>query len=285
MMAMLKFEHLRSTVVMQEVAPVEDTNFNVTIDLAGARAVEEREKADMARGEEVFGQLGADLGAVFQQHQAALDDFARQVEETDKQSAQWLLDTIADGVKINGHSVREMVGDENVPRFHNLKKADYNVRRMLQEAVAETTQEPDAVVIDFTVHADVQQWADDLWRKAQDQAKDFEQHTEDYMEKLEDLERDYRHGVEDYFENNTMPIINDLGDIAKRINDTMTVTEVFPTPAVALADVAEPQPVAKESNNMAISGAAFGVVALMAAGAIYKRFRSNKTNSNEESLL
>merc|ERR1712051_594154 len=108
-----------------------------------------------------------------------------------------------------------------------------------------------------------------------------------YMEKLEDLERDYRHGVEDYFENNTMPIINDLGDIAKRINDTMTVTEVFPTPApaVALADVAEPQPVAKESNNMAISGAAFGVVALMAAGAIYKRCRSNKTNSNQESLL
>ena len=136
MMAMLKFEHLRSTVVMQEVAPVEDTNFNVTIDLAGARAVEEREKADMARGEEVFGQLGRDLGQVFEQHQAALDDYARQVEETDKQSAQWLLDTIADGVKINGHSVREMVGDENIPRFHNLKKADYNVRRMLQEAVA-----------------------------------------------------------------------------------------------------------------------------------------------------
>ena len=42
MVAMLKFEHLRSTnKVMQEAQPAVDTNFNVTIDLAGARAIEE----------------------------------------------------------------------------------------------------------------------------------------------------------------------------------------------------------------------------------------------------
>ena len=89
--------------------------------------------------------------------------------------------------------------------------------------------------------------------------------------------------MEDYFANNTMPILNDLGDIAKRINDTMTVTPVFP--AIALADVVEPRPAAQESNSIAFSGAAFGVIAVLAAGAIYKSIRTRKTNSNEESLL
>ena len=106
---------------------------------------------------------------------------------------------------------------------------------------------------------------------------------EAYLEKFEDLEREYRHEMEDYFNNHTMPILNDLGDIAKRINDTMTVTPVFPA-AIALADVVEPQPVAQESNSLAYSGAAFGVIAVLAAGAIYKRV-TKKTNSNEESLL
>jgi hypothetical protein len=108
---------------------------------------------------------------------------------------------------------------------------------------------------------------------------------EDYLKKFEDLEREYRHEMEDYFEEHTMPILNDLGDIAKRINDTMTVTEVFPTAAIALADIVEPQPAAQESNNLAYSGAAFGVIAVLAVGAIYKSCRTRKTNSNEESLL
>ena len=108
----------------------------------------------MAKGQEIFTQLGAELGQVFETHKDTLDSFARQVEETDKQRAQYLLDTVADGVLINGVTVREMVGDENIPRVHNLKAANYDVRRMLQEAVPD--QEPDQVVIDFTVHADVQ---------------------------------------------------------------------------------------------------------------------------------
>ena len=36
---------------------------------------------------------------------------------------------------------------------------------------------------------------------------------------------------------------------------------------------------------MAYAGAAFGVIAVVAAGAIYKNFRNKKSNSNEESLL
>jgi hypothetical protein len=142
---------------MQEAAPV-DTNVQITVDVAGGRAIEALEQADMAKGQEIFTQLGAELGQVFETHKDTLDSFARQVEETDKQRAQYLLDTVADGVLINGVTVREMVGDENIPRVHNLKAANYDVRRMLQEAVPD--QEPDQVVIDFTVHADVQQWAD-----------------------------------------------------------------------------------------------------------------------------
>lgn len=66
------------------------------------------------------------------------------------------------------------------------------------------------------------------------------------------------------------------------INDTMKVTEIYPaTATLALADYVEP---AQESNSIAYAGAAFGVVAVLAAGAIYKNFR-NKKNSNEESLL
>ena len=140
-------------VVMQEAAPV-DTNVQITVDVAGGRAIEALEQADMAKGQEIFTQLGSELGQVFEQHKDTLDSFARQVEETDKQRAQYLLDTVADGVLINGVTVREMVGDENIPRVHNLKAANYDVRRMLQEAVPD--QEPDQVVIDFTVHADVQ---------------------------------------------------------------------------------------------------------------------------------
>ena len=141
-----------------------DTNVQITVDVAGGRKIEEREQADMAKGQEIFTQLGAELGQVFEQHKDTLDSFARQVEETDKQRAQYLLDTIADGVRINGQTVREMVGDENIPRVHNLKAANYNVRRMLQEVVAEAVpaQEPDQLVIDFTVHADVQEWANQL---------------------------------------------------------------------------------------------------------------------------
>ena len=275
---------LAHAVVMQEAAPV-DTNVQVTLDLVGERAIEALEQADMAKGEEIFTQLGAELGQVFEQHKDTLDAFARQVEETDKQRAQYLLDTIADGVKVNGVTVREMVGDENIPRVHNLKAANYDVRRMLQEAVQEAVpaQEPDSLVIDFTIHADVQEWANQLWQQAEQQARDMEEMEREYLEKFEDLEREYRHEMEDYFNNHTMPILNDLGDIAKRINDTMTVTPVFPA-AIALADVAEPQPVAQESNSLAYSGAAFGVIAVLAAGAIYKRV-TKKTNSNEESLL
>ena len=82
-----------------------------------------------------------------------------------------------------------------------------------------------------------------------------------------------------------MPIIDDLGDKAKRINATKTIEWIFdqPTPAISLADYVEPQP--QESNSMAYAGAAFGVIAVVAAGAIYKNFRNKKSNSNEESLL
>ena len=62
------------------------------------------------------------------------------------------------------------------------------------------------------------------------------------------------------------------------------VTPVFPA-AIALADIVEPQPAAQESNSLAYSGAAFGVIAVLAAGAIYKSCRTRKTYSNEESLL
>lgn len=106
----------------------------------------------------------------------------------------------------------------------------------------------------------------------------------EYMEKFEDLEREYRHGVEDYIANFTMPLINELGDQAKAINATKTVNWIFnDTPAISLADYVEPQP--QESNSMAYAGAAFGVIAVVAAGAIYKNFRNKKNNSNEESLL
>ena len=89
--------------------------------------------------------------------------------------------------------------------------------------------------------------------------------------------------MEEYFNNHTLPLINEIGDAAKAVNDTMTITEVFPT--VALADIVEPQPAAQESNSIAYAGAAFGVIAVLAAGAIYKSCRSQKTNSNQESLL
>ena len=104
-----------------------------------------------------------------------------------------------------------------------------------------------------------------------------------YMEKFEDLEREYRQGIENYMANNTMPLINEIGDNAKEINATKTVNWIFnDTPAISLADYVEPQP--QESNNMAYAGAAFGVIAVVAAGAIYKNMR-RKANSNEESLL
>ena len=110
---------------------------------------------------------------------------------------------------------------------------------------------------------------------------------EDYIKMLENLERDHRHALEDYFANYTMPIIDQLGDVAKRISQEVQVTPVFneTVAPLALAEIVEPQPVAQESNNMAYAGAAFGVVALFAAGAIYKKCRSSKVNSNQESLL
>ena len=82
-----------------------------------------------------------------------------------------------------------------------------------------------------------------------------------------------------------MPLINELGDAAKAINATKTIEFIFDesTPAISLADYVEPQP--QESNSMAYAGAAFGVIAVVAAGAIYKNFRNKKSNSNEESLL
>lgn len=83
--------------------------------------------------------------------------------------------------------------------------------------------------------------------------------------------------------NYTAPLINELGNAAKKINDTKTVNWIYnDAPAISLADYVEPQP--QESNSMAYAGAAFGVIAVVAAGAIYKNFR-NKKNSNEESLL
>jgi len=146
-----------------------DANVEITVDLARMRDIEAMDQADQALAEQVFGAVAEDLEGLYGKHKDALDGFARQVEETDKERAQYLLDTIADGVKINGVSVRDMVGDENVPRFHNLKKANYNVRRMLQEAVADSTVatvQPDSVVIDFTIHKDIQQWADELGKEA-----------------------------------------------------------------------------------------------------------------------
>lgn len=89
----------------------------------------------MAQSAETFGALFGDLGRVFEDHKAALDELSKAIEETDKEKAQFLLDTIVDGVLINGVPVREMVGPENIPTFHSLKKANYNVTRMLQTAV------------------------------------------------------------------------------------------------------------------------------------------------------
>ena len=64
---------------------------------------------------------------------------------------------MADGVKINGQTVREIVGPENIPTIQSLKKANYNVNRVLQEAVATTDyREPDGVNYEFTVSWDVQ---------------------------------------------------------------------------------------------------------------------------------
>ena len=85
-----------------------------------------------------------------------MDALARHAEEADKASAQYLLDTLADGVKINGQTVREMVGDENIPTIYTLKKANYNVNKVLQDAAEMSAPEPDSVVIDFTVSYDVQ---------------------------------------------------------------------------------------------------------------------------------
>ena len=61
---------------------------------------------------------------------------------------------MADGVKINGVTVREIVGPDNIPTIQSLKKANYNVNRVLQEAVAE--RQPDGVNYEFTVSWDVQ---------------------------------------------------------------------------------------------------------------------------------
>lgn len=85
-----------------------------------------------------------------------MDTLARHAEAADKASAQYLLDTLADGVRINGQTVREIVGDENIPTYQTLKKANYNVNRVLQDAAEMSVQEPDGVVIEFTVDWDVQ---------------------------------------------------------------------------------------------------------------------------------
>ena len=100
--------------------------------------------------------------------------------------------------------------------------------------------------------------------------------------------------IEDYFNNHTLPMINEIGDVAKNVtqnwNMTFTMPEeapaADPVPALALASTyVEPQPVAQESNGMVYAGVAFGVVAVLAAGALFKNCRSQKVNPNQEALL
>ena len=76
---------------------------------------------------------------------------------------QWAVDTIANDCYINGRPVKEVIGEENIPIFVTpvaLRKANYNIPRMLQEAVEETAKpeeeqpdgpEPSAVKLEFSI--------------------------------------------------------------------------------------------------------------------------------------
>jgi hypothetical protein len=179
MIAMSKYDLNLRNRVMQEAAKVaatvpatdgaatggaafeetgEDYDVKVTVDFVKARELDANEEALKIEGAGIYGALMEGYAKVFQDHKEALDGFARKAEDADKQRAQYLLDTIADGVKINGETVRDMLGAENVPTIHHLKKANYNVRRMLQTAIDEAhpEQKPDGVVMDFTISWDVQ---------------------------------------------------------------------------------------------------------------------------------
>jgi hypothetical protein len=98
--------------------------------------------------------------------------------------------------------------------------------------------------------------------------------------------------LEWYFENNTLPILNDIGGVVKKVNDTMNVTFTFANeteglqvPLALASTYVEPQPAAQESNGLVYAGVAFGVVAILAAGALIKNCRTQKANSNQEYLL
>lgn len=142
---------LRERRVMQEGTPV-----SIEVDLDRARDVEAQQDAVKREAEDLFGRIGEGLGRVIAEHSEAMDTLARHAEDADKASAQYLLDTLADGVRINGQTVRERLGDENIPTIVTLKKANYDVNRVLQEAAEMSVQEPNGVVIEFLVDVDVQ---------------------------------------------------------------------------------------------------------------------------------
>lgn len=95
--------------------------------------------------------------------------------------------------------------------------------------------------------------------------------------------------MEWFFGNYTLPLMNEIGDTVKNASETANITfsypeaEPLPIPNLVLASTyVEP---AQESNGIAYAGVAFGVIAVLAAGALYKNCRSQKVNSNQEALL
>ena len=93
--------------------------------------------------------------------------------------------------------------------------------------------------------------------------------------------------MEWFFGNHTLPLMNEIGDTIKNASETANITYSYPeteaSPSLVLASTyVEP---AQESNGIAYAGVAFGVIAVLAAGALYKNCRSKKVNSNEEALL
>ena len=88
------------------------------------------------------------------------------------------MDSIANDCYINGRPVKDVIGAENIPNFVNhaeLRKANYNVPRMLQEAVdaAEATVEeppqPSGMKIQFTIPHNIEEWANSIKERAEQQ--------------------------------------------------------------------------------------------------------------------
>ena len=109
---------------------------------------------------------------------------------------------------------------------------------------------------------------------------ELEQANEDWargwVEKFEDFQRDMNNDWEEKRANDTANFINGIADEVKNITETADVTFSL------ASDYMEPQPASNNSNYYA--GAAFGVIALIAGGALVSNC-NKKINPNSEPLL